>query len=121
MRNRVALPEARHAVRLRERARDDDARILERHRHVRLVIRIGDVVEVGLVDQDRRLRRACVAIFCEEVARRLRADVGGGRVVRVAVEHQPGALRRGHHLVDVDLELGVQLDAASPGCPISSA
>ena len=48
----------------------------------------------------------------EEVARRFRADVGRGRVVRVAVEHQTGALGRLQHRIEVDLELGAQLDAA---------
>ena len=79
-------------------------------RHVRLVIRVGDVVEVGLVDEDRRVGRRCGQLR-EEVARRLGADVGRGRVVRVAVEHQTGALGRRQHRVEVDLELGAQLDA----------
>ena len=54
--DRVADAQARHAVRLRERPRDDDARVFDGERNVRVVIGIGDVVEVGLVDEDRRLR-----------------------------------------------------------------
>jgi len=38
VRDRVALAQARHPVRLREGARHDDARVLDRDRHVRLVI-----------------------------------------------------------------------------------
>ena len=37
--DRVALTQAGHPVRLREGARDDDARILDGQRHVRFVIR----------------------------------------------------------------------------------
>ena len=47
----VSHAQARHAVGLRERARDDDVRVLDRDRDVRVVIGIGDVVEVRLVDE----------------------------------------------------------------------
>ena len=44
----------------------------------------------------------------EELAGGARADVGRGRVVRVAVEHQPGAFRPLRELLEIDLELGIE-------------
>src|SRR4029079_2236714 len=88
---------------------DEHARVLDRDRDVGVVIRIGDVVEVGLVDEDRRIG-GLAAHPRQELARRPGADVGRRRVVRVAVEDQTCALRRGGELVEVDLELGVERD-----------
>ena len=63
----VAHSKAGHAERLGERPRDDDLRVFDGDRDVRLVVRVGDVVEVRLVDEDGRLGRvACHAR--EEVA-----------------------------------------------------
>ena len=71
------------------------------------MVRIGDVVEIRFVDEDRRLGRFAV-YPCDELARGLRTDVGRGRVVRVAVEHQPGAFRALRELLEIDLELGIE-------------
>ena len=110
MRDGVALAQAGHSVRLREGARDDHLRVLDGERHVRLVIRIGHVVEVRLVDEDRRVGRRGDQLR-EEVAGRPRADVRRRRVVRVAVEHEPRAFRRVEHHVQIDLELRIELHA----------
>ena len=63
----VADAQTGHAVRLRERPRDDDARVFDGERDMGLVIGGGDVVEVGLVHEDRRFRRDAVDAR-EEVA-----------------------------------------------------
>ena len=105
--DRVAEAQAGHAVGLGERPRDDDARVLDGQADVRVVIGIGDVVEVGLVDEDRRLGRLTVDLR-QEGTRDRRADVGGRRVVRVAIEDQSRALCRVGDLAEVYLEVGVE-------------
>ena len=75
--------------------------------NVRFVIGIGDVVEVGFVDENRRVGR--LAIDPRKVlARRAGADVRGGRVVRIAIEHQSRTLRGIRQLVQIDLEVRVE-------------
>ena len=89
--DRVADPHAGHAVRLRERARDEDVGRRERQRNRRLVRRVGHVVVIRLVDQDHRVRRRLPDAL-DEVGHGLRAVDGRRRVVRVVEEDQAGAL-----------------------------
>ena len=114
----VADAQAGHAVRLRERPRDDDARVLDRQRDVRLVIRIGDVVEVRLVDEDRGVGRVAVDPR-EEVARRARADVGGRRVVRDCSRTPARRPSRRRRTLSRSILKSPSSATARTGCPIS--
>ena len=74
---------------------------------------VADVFDVGLVDGDQDVRRHRL----DEAGQRVRVDDGGGRVVGVADEDQPGAVGdRGEHRVQVESVVGQRhLDCGGAG------
>ena len=107
----ITHTQSSHAVRLRERARDDDAGIVDGDADVRIVIAVGDVVEVGFVNENRGVGRLAVHLG-EKIPRGRGPDIGRGRIVGIAVEDQSRALGGVGNFADVDLELGVEQDGA---------
>ncbi len=106
----VADAQTGHPEALREGARDDDARVLDRRRDEGLVARHRAVLEVGLVDQHRGVRR--LLHQRGQIGAGVRsADGGGHRVVGIAVEHQAGALRGRLQGVEIHLQVGAELHA----------
>ena len=100
VRDGVAHPQPREAVRLRERPEDADARPVAVEGDAVGHVRVTDELAVRLVDDHQHLRRHCVEEPLEPVARDRRA----GRVVRRAHQDQPGAVGdRGEHRVEVVL------------------
>ena len=115
----VAHAQAGHPVRLRERARDDDARVVDGDRNVRVVIGIGDVVEICLVHQNRRVGRLAVDLR-DELARGFGADIGRRRVVRIAVEHEARAVAAAA-ILSRSIRNSESSETPRTGCPIISA
>ena len=101
MRDRVTHPQRGEPVRLRERAQHRD--VLVTREHVEPVGNFGghDELAVRLVEHDQAVGRHAL----EELRQRDAVDRGTGRVVRVAHEHEPGALghRVGHRVEVVAL------------------
>ncbi len=109
--DRVADAHAGHAVRLRERARDEHVRASSSASGTaRLVRRVGHVLVIRLVDQDDGVGRR-LADALDEVGHGLRAVHRRGRIVRVVEEDEarPPSTARDHRL-DVEPERRVDLD-----------
>ena len=113
MGDRIADPETGHPVGLREGARHDEPRVLDRRRDHRLVTGSGHVVDVGLVHQDAEI---LLRVECphQKILALGRVDERGHRVVRVAIEEQSAALAGVERLVEIHLELSRQRNRLGP-------
>src|SRR5947209_8397458 len=95
LRDAVAAAQARHAVNLREGARDDQVRVVADERDGALVVGRLDVVIISLVNQHDRLARH----LREERAHLALRREARGRVVGIADVDEAGARRRAQHLL----------------------
>ena len=106
---RVADAQAGHAVRLRERSRDEDVRRLHRQRNRALVRRVGHVVVIRLVDEDDRVRGRGADRCTKSVTALLPCTVAVG-LFGLLRNTRPAPLAAAAIAVEVEPERRVDLD-----------